>query len=463
MTVTDLAVWTEPDDSADAAFWGARPILAHIRAVARARQAGPWATLGCVLVRAVCATEPTVQLPALIGGNASLNMFVALVGPSGGGKGTADAAARAAVEFLDTGTGDLVETDMLPLGSGEGLRSAYRQAVKASKENPNPEPMTVRTRALFLATEVDTAAAIASRSGSTLMPELRKLFSGEAIGAQNASAERRVIVPEHSYRAGLIVGLQPARGAAILHDADGGTPQRFLMLPTSDPDAPDEQPADPGPESVQFIQDRGSVMTVPEHVRLAVRRHRLAVHREDPDVDPLDGHRMLLQLKVAAALAILDVRLGEVTDDDWKLAAWVMSVSDRTRSKVERTLWEGSRKLNVARALDQADRDETVSERKLQRARESVLRWLAKGDRARHELQKNLKADIRDYLETALAELEDEGRIRRNPDSRRYTCTTGTPPKNVALAGEMDRVPKVHGVPGQSRNRSRNRTHHRQG
>jgi hypothetical protein len=71
-------------------FWDARPVLRHIRDFARARRVGPWALLGCVLVRVVAAVPPNVVLPAMIGGNASLNLFLGVVSVSGGGKGTAE-------------------------------------------------------------------------------------------------------------------------------------------------------------------------------------------------------------------------------------------------------------------------------------------------------------------------------------------------------------------------------------
>jgi hypothetical protein len=57
---------------------------------------------------------------------------------------------------------------------------------------------------------------------------------------------KRLPIPAHSYRLGLILGVQPGRAAPLLGDADGGTPQRFLWLPTLDPGAElDAPPAPP--------------------------------------------------------------------------------------------------------------------------------------------------------------------------------------------------------------------------
>jgi hypothetical protein len=80
-------------------FWAARQVLTHIRNFARARRVGPWALLGCVLVRAVGSVTPDLTLPPLVGSAASLNTFVGIVSMSGGGKGAAESAALEAVDL----------------------------------------------------------------------------------------------------------------------------------------------------------------------------------------------------------------------------------------------------------------------------------------------------------------------------------------------------------------------------
>src|SRR5204862_283443 len=77
--------------------------------------------------------------------------------------------------------------------------------------------------------------------------ELRKAWMGERLGFGWANAEKAVVVMGHRYRMTMVVGVQPGRGGALLQDADGGTPQRFIWLPTTDPDAPDEPPEEPEP------------------------------------------------------------------------------------------------------------------------------------------------------------------------------------------------------------------------
>jgi hypothetical protein len=107
-------------------FWSARQELARIRAFARARRASPWATLAAVLARVVAATPPSVVLPPLFGGEVSLNLFGALVGPPGAGK---DAALAAAAEALAMPADSFVEATP---GSGEGLAHLFARRVKGS-------------------------------------------------------------------------------------------------------------------------------------------------------------------------------------------------------------------------------------------------------------------------------------------------------------------------------------------
>ncbi len=434
-------------------FWESRSVLEHVLAVARARAVGPWALLGAVLARAIATIPPDIVLPGIVGGRMSLNLFVALVGPSGGGKGAAEAAAVDAFRFA-------THIETVPLGSGEGIARTFRP-VGTKPEEPN-----ATTAAIFTAPEIDTLTAITSRQGSSLSAELRKMYSGEQLGFGNAGKETRVIVPAGSYRACLLIGVQPLRSHALLGASDGGLPQRFTWLPTSDPDAPDEPREDPGLWTVSrpsWLRPAGVTfdLVVPETVVNAIRSHRLAVLREDPGVDPLDGHALLTRVKVAAALMALDGRTV-ISAADWGLAGFVMDVSNYTRERCQRTLAEQSRKVNTARALATADREEIISERKLQRCKDGIARALSRlsdGSLIPHnQLRRSLKSDVRDYFDAATAELIDEGRI-----------SAARTPKGIGYAGpRMDRTStafelRKSGVDGRStvdhaNSRSRRRT-----
>lgn len=440
-------------------FWDARPVLQHVLALARARAVGPWAVLGAAMARALATVPPDIALPATVGGRMSLNLFVALVGPSGGGKGASEAAAADGLTFGGQYVADV------PLGSGEGFAKTFRPP---ATDDDGVDPVVA---AIFHAPEIDTLTALTGRQGSTLSAELRKAYSGEQLGFGNAGKDTRVIVAAHSYRACLVAGVQPLRSQALLSASDGGLPQRFVWLPTTDPDASDQPPDDPVAwkmDTPSWLRTAGSTadLTIPDNAATAIRGHRLAVLRQDTNVDPLDGHALLTRLKVAAALMALDGRTL-VSDEDWKLAGVVMTVSDRTREQCQRALADQSRSVNTARALATADRDEVISDHKLRRCKEGILRWVAEsasGQRVPHnKLRRGLKSDLRENFGAAVQELLAEKRITefRTPKGTFYG---GPPVDRRSTTSDL----REHGVDRgstvdrpSSRNRRRTRGKHR--
>ncbi|MCV7311021.1 hypothetical protein H7J89_10350 [Mycobacterium paraffinicum] len=441
------------------AFWSSRPALQHVLTLARARGVGPWAVLGAVLARAVATIPPEIMLPGIVGSRMSLNLFIALVGPSGGGKGAAEATALDGFH--------LPYVEIVPLGSGEGIARTFRP-VGTKPDDPN-----VVTAAIFSAPEIDTLAAVASRQGSTLSSELRKVYSGEQLGFGNAGKDTRNIVAAGSYRACLTIGVQPLRSQTLLGASDGGLPQRFVWLPTSDPDAPDEPPPDPGKWKVSrpsWLRAVGSTvdLIVPETASKAIRAHRLAVLREDPHVDPLDGHALLTRLKVAAALMALDGRTV-VSAEDWSISGYIMDVSHYTRKRCQQALAEQSRSANAGRALAAADREEIISDRKLQRAKEAIMRKLADGRQLpRHVIRKALKADLRDYFDPALDALLTEREITVSPARRgtqkvqvyqRYTPQKEASTSTDKTCTESTPVPTSEGSTPTVQSGRRRRTH----
>lgn len=402
-------------------FWS-RESLEHVLFAARSRRVSPWAVLGCTLARATATIPPTVALPATVGSRMSCNLFIALVGPSAGGKGAAEAVAAEAVQFTNCAA-----VPVVPLGSGEGVASTFRPP-DTKPDEPNPV-----TTALISTPEIDTMTALTNRQGSTLSAELRKMWSGETLGFGNAGKDTRRIVAAHSYRACLVAGVQPLRAGPLLSAADGGLPQRFLWMPTDDQDAPDTPIDWPGARTVRApawhasstrhlsVVGAGTNLTIPEIARREIDAHRLAVLRGAPGVDPLDGHALLCQLKTAAALTALDGRTI-VNDEDWHLAGVLMAVSKATRERCRRAITEQARAANQARAHAAAEREEIGDDRRLQRTREAIERWLVKvpadGWLPRRDLLPKIKANLRGYFDEALAQLIESGRVAEKESER---------------------------------------------
>ena len=372
-------------DADDDAFWSARPLLAHLHAFARARRASPWAVLGVALARLATATPPTIVLPPLVGGNASLNLFVGVVGVSGSGKGAAERVASDAMVL-----GQHIET--MTTGSGEGIAHGF------ARRDRRGEQHVVSTAVLFSVPEIDTLTALTGRKGATLMPELRRGWSGESLGFGYADPTKRLKIEQHSYRMCLVAGIQPARAGALLDDADGGTPQRFIWVPAADTAAPDSPPDCPSPwvwkpptwtPLHQRVGGRTVVDVCPQ-ARDVIDAARLSRLRGDGAA--LDGHALLAQLKTAAVLGIADGRLS-VSDDDWALAGVIAEQSTRVRDAVGRVLADAAAQRNRARAEADAERAALVADREDERAvsncARSVLRKLASvDDAARSDLRR---------------------------------------------------------------------------
>ncbi|MEX7473072.1 bifunctional DNA primase/polymerase [Mycobacterium adipatum] len=458
----DLDGWAHAIQRQEDWFWNARPVLADLHQWARARRVGPWAMLGNVLARVLTSIPADVVLPPTVGGEGSLNTFVALVGASGAGKGTS---ASAAAAWLSTNPEVYVDT----LGSGEGLVKVYAYRHK-TKDN-GFTLTTLRTSALFEAPEVDNLAALGARSGSTLMPQLRSAWSGETLGFTYADPTKAVRLGAHRYRLCLVVGVQPGRAAPLFDDADGGTPQRFVWLPMDDPTAPDalvELPArwdlppwtavagdceaeddDTATDGIGLkasIADARSIdlpahsddlvpLGVPHVYAEAVHAQRLAVLRGEP-VDPLDGHKLQCRVKIAAGLMWLEGRTDGITDDDWELAGIVMAVSDRTRQLVEDALRHQHTRANRARGRAEADRDhariaraeelQDVDEAKILRSIKKIRTSLQKENaRPENDMRRNFGRD-KPYFNRAVERMVGTGEIVREliPGKQSYELRT---------------------------------------
>lgn len=349
---TTVKPMRDPDSAAD--FWSQRDELHHILRFARYRRAAPWAVLANVLRRCVASIEPSVVLPPTVGSIASVNLYTASAGKSGQGKGASDGAGFDSIRFVDQYDQEIATPRPNP-GSGEGLARLFKG------RGENEEPIT---RAHLIVPEVNTLTALAGRQGATLPSELLKAFSGEPLGFTNAHKDTTTAIPAHSYRLCLGVGVQPENADFFLSRTKDGFPQRFVWVPTDDPEAPEEKPDRVEPIDIRvptFDRER-YIVSIPGHVAEEIDCHRVRVLKGADDVDPLDGHLMLTRLKVSFAFAVLGGR-RDVDSDDWKIAGTVIDLSTRVRAKVQASVEESRRRSNQSKALDAADRDAIIAAR----------------------------------------------------------------------------------------------------
>lgn len=379
--------------------------LRKIHQWAQSRLVSPWAVLFGVLLRVAASIPPNVQLPAVVGDRASLNLLCAFVGRSGAGKGnSAKVAALAWPVVIVT----------RPLGSGQGIAEAFMRRSETDEVVP----------VIFDVPEVDSLTALTKVQGSVLLPTLKCMAMGEQLGQTNATKASSRVVPAHTYRACLSVGVQPGHANVIFGDTSGGTPQRFLWVSVSDPTIAEGDFSDPAPLVTAMpiwepdAHDVVDIKYVFPEIVPAIRAANLARARGEADV--LDGHALLTRCKVAALLAVMHQRV-EVTEWDWAMSGTLMEVSDRTRA----SMLEQEADIRDAAFRERGKNDALRSEGREDYQREqldsvkiSIIATVTKrgGSTSGSDLNTALgKAHRRKLLPQAVAELGEEGRLVAEP------------------------------------------------
>jgi len=409
-------------------FWTSRAELTTIRTFAQSRLAAPWATLGECLVRVVAATPASYQLPAIVGGRGSLNLYIGIVGSSGSGKG---AAAAVSDELLPATTG----IKRSGLGSGEGFVSSYVRRPKATAKDPAPALEQHTDAVLFSAPEIDGLKALNGRQGSTLMGIVRDAWNGGRLDFGGYSdPEKARFVAAHAYRACLSVGIQPGRADALLNadEKAGGTPQRFVWLPATDPTMPAQRPEEPD----HLVWRRAVPSLTPVVLRVCETAVDAIVNDRRLVVQGLktgdDNHALLARLKVAAALGLLsrNASAPQVTEEDWMLAGFIMARSADTRQEVEATMAETARDSSRARGRAQGLQDSVataVAEDEHVRRTERLLDEKLKAAQrpvVRSDLRGSLRSGMRRYFDEAISNLADQSAVRITRNGAKTTYET---------------------------------------
>jgi hypothetical protein len=379
-------------------LWDTRPILQQIRQAARSRLVAPDAVLGAILTRIAACTPHTVELPAIIGTPVGLTFYAGIVGPPEAGK---SAAAGVAAELLPAPKGVL---DRLPVGSGEGMVDIlfdYREEVDEDTGKKRKVKTQVAYAAIFHIDEGAVLAELSNRQGTTLLPTIRTAWSHGTLGNANASIERRRILDGRNYVYGITFGIQPEYAAPILADTAAGTPQRFVWFNATDPALPNHQPDWPG--TLTWEPPTAGQLDPHTITRGGWRRHALNVH---PDIaadiithrrralagdgaQEADAHHMLVRLKIAALLAILDRRLC-VDLDDWHLAHIIDTTSRTIRRATTHTLQMLEEYKQQASDARRAHTELVVEDTREQRALTTAARAIGNVVHNHHEEQRHV-------------------------------------------------------------------------
>jgi len=380
----DLAGFTQPEaapviEAAPGAltlpdeFWSARDSLTKIRQAAHSRVRSGDVVFYGALCRLAAMAPHTLRADTGIGTAASLNLFAAIVGPSGGGKSSGLSVGRELIK-------EARAIEEFPLGSGEGIAEAYMgeamqptgEMAKDGSEKMVKVRMMVRHNVLFHSDEGNGLNKLIERSGSTVGETLRSAWSGETIGQKNGRADTTRTVPARSYAAGLMIGYQPTTVLPLLADVEAGTPQRFLyawavdgtippraarvpwpgeMVSPFPPDVPTDLPAAgtvisaPPVRELAHITFDGAILE--ELYDIEYAKNTGGLPADHPLRDPFRSQHPVLKVKVASLLALLEGR-RHVVAEDWRLAQMVIDTSDRVREYLQALAREAAGKARAA-------------------------------------------------------------------------------------------------------------------
>jgi hypothetical protein len=363
-------------------LWERSPQLKHISQAADAMGRNRLALLAATLSRILVEVDPGVCLPGIedggVGGRASINLGVALIGASGQGK---TMIIQNSAKVLGIDPNRYVSSP----SSGQGLIQAYlRWDADAGKNVLSDNP-----RHLFVVDEIDKLGALTSDQGSTLMAELRMLLSGTTTGSKNARADLSRELYGGTYNFQLVLGVQPARAEPLLSGRDAGTPQRFIWVEVTDPKTalhPDDRPPWPGAldwnDAFMLEFELGSpVVDYPDWLKAELRAYDYKVSQEASAGGEMSryGHQNLLRLKVAAGIAFLH-ESTRIEDEHIEIADLIIQASRRVQQDCERQVAEVKflKKRSAARSEERVS--EAMKAEKMGRLLTNARKELVKAD-----------------------------------------------------------------------------------
>lgn len=322
----------------EASFWQSRAALTHIYDNAARNFASPWHILALAIEGALQQIPWNTTIETNRDYGITPNFAAILYGRTGSGKSSAQVLARSLFDW---------HTPYTPHGarSGEGIIDSYGEWEIDKLTGDRHFRWTAKGHAqAFIFDEITDFAAKADRSGSTMVGTILSMVTGSVIGGARSGGQDSTLMAQ-SYRATLTIGGQPGKcGALVSSDAIArGLAGRFLWV-TAGIEVTDSAPprrARKTPVQAMALGDIVWPREIPTAESVLDELHEFDWQnsRADSPIDPIDGHRAMNRLKVAAALAVMSDRpygrnAGplEITHEDWELAGFVMDRSDDVRT-----------------------------------------------------------------------------------------------------------------------------------
>lgn len=437
------------DSAADKTFFSARKWLEYAYRYARALRLSPYGLVGVMLARMSALTPPNVvaqltphDMPM------TLNVNVALVGPTGSGKGRTMGQARHLMP-----SPPLCMLEEVKPKTGESIPAKFVAKVPATDGDGKPvkgEYMdkVMTDRCLLLMPEVVSLKAAMSRQGSTILPTLLESFSNEPLGDDTKGKQFQIKLPPYAYRLAAVVGVQPNNAGVLFDEAQTGLAGRFAYMPSVDTDAPSRRPEPPtgvfpydpcripdgnGLDALAALLKYGSLDNMPQNGPDAREGYPLTIisfpsaateyadHMQRLSVlgqaTALDAHRVELVARFAALLALMDCRL-EVNREDWDLSMLFMDVSDRIRAECMEQSRRSAVDVQAEQISVKRDAEEQANAQIIERAKVRLLDLLDAMDPTcegitERDLRNRLSPPQRKVMGDALTDLYKGGKIDR--------------------------------------------------
>lgn len=419
-------------------IWDEAPYLKPIRDAARQCGVSAFATLVCVLAYVAGAIPPHVVVTdAYADSYGSLNMFVGILGVSGGGKSKA---AKLAKRLINFGTHAPHTTEA---ASGESIPTMFarRQRAKTEDKDDKPQPMKLtvqRSRVMLKVDEITSMGAVQERKGSTLTSTLLSAWNGDNIGQETKDETKQVRLPEHVYRLCMVTGVQPENLGSVISQGGSGLPQRFLWAHIIDPfttttrheptkpvyDIASEIEADKRSQDyplgiLQKVYDSGlgdvwadayrlHAVEYPENTGEYLEAFTWNTSHGYDNGNALFSQRPLLQMKVAALLPWLDPSRENrflVTEQDWRVASIIMNHSQWAIEYAQTEL-KAKQIDRIAESHEKTERGKakaaTNIRHDMQRTKAAILRHLAKAPKytlTLNDLRRKIGRDVSTEVE----------------------------------------------------------------
>lgn len=400
------------------------PGLDKVAKAAKTRGVNPWGVLGAVMAWVAVDIPPEVTTLSEQKGKGTFNLFVALCGEPGAGKG----------RTMELG-GDMVRREIrgnfvtagynkptrAPVGSPEGMISALRPRTAAEDEDEDNQPPEL-ARVIFEVAEINRLYGERRTQESTQEGTLLSMWSNENVGVLRKKEQDTLAVDAWSYRVCFLVGAQAKWVHRLAGETSAGLAQRWLYLPAATTHVERPQLGRkrnaveveiPTIDIPAEVWNATKPVVIDNYVQYALELQAYFLRKADAEkrpVDPFNVHRAYNQARVAAALAVITRGRLEVSPEAWHLAGVVMDVSDLTRARIVREYEHHERRDRVEAAADKAGiHDDAV----VRNAEKRIVRVLkdSGGAMPGGKLRNALSKAQREVSEQAVDNLKQSGVI----------------------------------------------------